>query len=68
MNSTEGGMPSLEPLGRYVKRKKETEQYESIPHENGIPTITLKAYPGTSESFKDDMKEVVDQVGQTNAN
>ncbi len=66
VNSTEGGMPSLEPLSRYVK-EKETKQYESIPHENGIPTITLKAYPGTSDSFKDDMKEVVDQVGQTDA-
>ncbi|KPN13388.1 antiporter [Bacillus australimaris] len=64
--NTEGGMPSLVPLSRYVK-EKETEQYESIPHENGVPTITLKAYPGVSDSFKDDMKEVVHQVGKSAA-
>ncbi|OLP66363.1 Nickel and cobalt resistance protein CnrA [Bacillus pumilus] len=61
VNSNEGGMPSLESLSRYVK-EKETEQYESIPHENGLPTITLKAYPGTSDTFKEDMQKVVNQV------
>lgn len=66
VKTNEGGMPQLEPLSRYVT-EKETEQYESIPHENGVPTITLKAYPGASDSFKDDMKEVVNQVGKSAA-
>ncbi|MFS0654809.1 efflux RND transporter permease subunit [Bacillus sp. 179-C3.3 HS] len=61
VTTNQGGMPSLEPLSRYVK-EKETDQYESIPHENGTPTITLKAYPGTSDTFKEDMKEAVSEV------
>lgn len=64
VSANEGGMPQLEPLSRYVK-EKETEQYESIPHENGMPTITLKAYPGTSDTFKDDMTEVINEVGKS---
>ncbi|MFJ5963308.1 efflux RND transporter permease subunit [Bacillus sp. NPDC093026] len=66
VNANGGAVPSLEPLSRYVK-EKETEQYESIPHENGIPTITIKAYPGTSDTFKDDMKNAVSKVEKSDA-
>lgn len=56
----------LESLSRCVK-EKETEQFESNPHENGMPTITLKAYPGTSDTFKDDMTDVINAVGKSDA-
>lgn len=57
---TEGPIPQTAPLSDFVNTDT-IEQYQTIPHENGERTITLKAYPGESETFKEDVAAIVDE-------
>ncbi|MDR0137752.1 efflux RND transporter permease subunit [Metabacillus idriensis] len=57
---TEGPVPQTAPLSDFVDTDT-IEQYQTIPHENGERTITLKAYPGESETFKEDVAAIVDE-------
>ncbi|MGG4490567.1 efflux RND transporter permease subunit [Metabacillus idriensis] len=57
---TEGPVPQTAPISDFVDTDT-IEQYQTIPHENGERTITLKAYPGESETFKEDVSAIVDE-------
>ncbi|WP_110114759.1 efflux RND transporter permease subunit [Bacillus sp. CGMCC 1.16541] len=55
---TGGPVPELAPLSDFVTEKN-VEEYKTIPHKDGERTITLKAYPGESETFKEDVEGIV---------
>ncbi|TDL82943.1 efflux RND transporter permease subunit [Peribacillus frigoritolerans] len=57
---TEGPVPQTAPLSDFVDTDT-IEQYQTIPREDGERTITLKAYPGESETFKEDVAAIVDE-------
>ncbi|WP_191556699.1 efflux RND transporter permease subunit [Metabacillus idriensis] len=57
---TEDPVPQTAPLSDFADTNT-IEQYQTIPHENGERTITLKAYPGKSETFKKDVAAIVDE-------
>ncbi|MRX56301.1 MMPL family transporter [Bacillus idriensis] len=57
---TEDPVPQTAPLSDFADTDT-IEQYQTIPHENGERTITLKAYPGKSETFKKDVAAIVDE-------
>ncbi|OHR69815.1 antiporter [Bacillus sp. HMSC76G11] len=57
---TEDPVPQTAPLSDFADTDT-IEQYQTIPHENGERTITLKAYSGKSETFKKDVAAIVDE-------
>ncbi|WLR43106.1 efflux RND transporter permease subunit [Bacillus carboniphilus] len=42
--------------------KETIQSYETIPHKNGEKTITIKAYPGDSESFEEDVEKLINNT------
>lgn len=56
---SEDPVPQTAPLSQFIETDT-VEQYQTIPRENGERTITLKAYPGESETFKEDVASIVD--------
>ncbi|WHZ55903.1 efflux RND transporter permease subunit [Metabacillus hrfriensis] len=57
---TEGPVPQTAPISDFLETDT-IKQYQTIPHENGERTITLKAYPGESETFKEDVAKIVNE-------
>lgn len=55
---TEGPVPQTASINEFVEAES-VEKYQTIPHENGERTITLKAYPGESKTFKEDVEKIV---------
>jgi multidrug efflux pump subunit AcrB len=55
---TEGPVPETASINEFAEAES-VEKYQTIPHENGERTITLKAYPGESETFKEDVEKIV---------
>ncbi|WP_191561311.1 efflux RND transporter permease subunit [Metabacillus idriensis] len=58
---TEGPVPQTAPISEFVVEES-VEKYQTIPHENGERTITLNAYPGDSETFKEDAEKIVKKL------
>ncbi|MRX71199.1 MMPL family transporter [Bacillus lacus] len=57
----EGPVPETISMNELVNEET-VAQYQTIPRENGTRTITVRAYPGESDTFKDDVENIVNSM------